>query len=116
VFELLQQRKVKYSENDITGKKMVLLINQKNHSNARFQAFVPMYWRPSLVWDVTHCRLVVGYRRFGRTYLPNLPRALDVLALEWEPIGSPETSVVRYKLIPHNNPEHRRPEPYKLLV
>jgi hypothetical protein len=28
--------------------------------------------RSSFFWDVTHCRLVVSYRRFGKTYQSHL--------------------------------------------
>jgi hypothetical protein len=34
------------------------------------QVYICLVWlRPSLLWEVTQCRLVASYRRFGTTYL-----------------------------------------------
>ena len=66
--------------------------------------------RSTLFWDVTRIRLVIFYRRFGRTYRSQLQRRR--LALESEsrkvvPKGCPETSVNKYQSTMRNIPEER---------
>ena len=55
---------------------------------AHWNYYIP---RPSLLFDVTQCRLVVTYRRFGSTYRSHLQAS--TLNLKMRPIGCPETCV-----------------------
>ena len=45
---------------------------QNNFINPRLHAFAAMQFRSSLFWDITRRKLVVGYRRFGKTYRSHL--------------------------------------------
>jgi hypothetical protein len=53
--------------------------------------------KPALFWDVTRCRLVVGYQRFGATSFPTLR-------------VPPETSEIEYQPELHHTPEEQRPD------
>ena len=84
-------------------------------------------------WDVTQCRFVVSYRRFGTTYRFHLqgsrnPRTMPGTLRQWNgwwlflsillgrlawplkmaPIRCPETSVTNYQSTLHNIPEEWR--------
>jgi len=50
----------------------ILIFNNNWMKLAWFQAFAAVWMRPSFSWDVTHCPLVVIYRRFGTTCLLGL--------------------------------------------
>jgi len=52
------------------------------------QAFTAAYMKSSLFWNFTQCRLVLCYRRLGKTTGP-------ILKKKW--IDSPETSVTNYQ-------------------
>jgi hypothetical protein len=61
----------------------------------------PCQMRALFFWDVTHCWLLVTYRRFGtasQSYLKwssSLVQSFwTILPLKMRPIGSPETSVI----------------------
>jgi hypothetical protein len=68
--------------------------------------------RTSLFWNVTQCRLVVSYWRFGTTYLFLLQGSSGSSCTAWPfkmgPISCPETSVTNYKSTLRNNPEEWR--------
>jgi len=43
--------------------------------------------KSSLFWDVTQCRLVVGYRRFGTTYWSHLQVSMNPKRRSLDPSG-----------------------------
>jgi hypothetical protein len=65
---------------------------------ARFQASAAMSLRPSVLWDVTQRRLLVGYRHFGTTCRYKRYSSWNICALKMEPIGcTEETSVTNHQ-------------------
>ena len=68
-----------------------------------------MLMRSALFWDITRCRVVIVYRRFGKTYRSHLHGS-------WvRVVRCRETSVNNYHTTPRNIPEERRSDNGKAL-
>jgi hypothetical protein len=61
----------------------------------------------TLFWNITQRRVVVPYRRFGRTYRSHLKGFFSSSHLKMGPLRCPETSVKDYHSTLHNIPEER---------
>lgn len=55
-----------------------IIFGQGTNATARFQASAAVQLKS--VWDVTWSRLLVGYRRFGTAYQPDLRGRIDRLS------------------------------------
>jgi len=76
-----------------------------------FEASAAMWVRYALFGDFMQRRIVVSYRRFGKTYRSQLQGSsisLTIWPLKMGPIGCPETSVKNYYLMPRKIPKERK--------